>query len=720
MLTVIKQLLLYMRSYKLLTSAYFFLFALDLTFISLAPLSFKFMIDYAVEPGDMNAFILILLILGIVGVLCTAAGVASDYILAKLNARVEQDLRAQLFEQLQHLKIQYFHKRRSGELVSLFSVDLPAIDRMMVALLTTGMQSFAVVVVSTIVLFYLEWSMAIVILIGAAAIYLGPYLLGKRAQAVYAQYKEQLAAMTSDVQENVKAQKVIKGFNLQSTMIDRFNTRLKSMFLSSYHLNLMEAKLGRIPMISLLIVNFAIIGIGSYLALQGQITVGSLVAFISMYTSMGNSVYSLTSTIPMMTNAQVSMERIHQVLNHPRETVENHEAFKFKLEDQLDLKACQITFGYNEGEHVLEHISLNVPRGTTAAFVGSSGSGKSTMLQLLLGFYPPNEGQITINGIKLQDLNIESYREKLGIVFQDNVLFQGTLLDNIRLSKPDASFEEVVAAARQAEIHDYIRSLPDGYETEVLDEGSNFSGGQRQRLAIARAILRNPSILFLDEATSALDPVSEAAINQTFAKLAADRTVISVTHRLATVTEFDQIFVFGEGKLLEGGSHRELLQKGGYYKQLWDKQSGLSLADSGQEAAIDAERLSRLPFFQGVDHHVLGEVTQLFNTETFDAGQSIIREGESGEKFYLIVRGSVEVTKVDPNADTGRTRVAVLEDGDHFGEIALLENVPRTATITAMTPCVMLTLQRKVLHYILSQYPDINAYVRQTLIDRQK
>lgn len=720
MLTVIKQLLLYMRSYKLLTSAYFFLFALDLTFISLAPLSFKFMIDYAVEPGDMNAFMLILLILGIVGVLCTAAGVASDYILAKLNARVEQDLRAQLFEQLQHLNIQYFHKRRSGELVSLFSVDLPTIDRMMVALLTTGMQSFAVVVVSTIVLFYLEWSMAIVILIGAAAIYLGPYLLGKRAQAVYAQYKEQLAAMTSDVQENVKAQKVIKGFNLQSTMIDRFNTRLKSMFLSSYHLNLMEAKLGRIPMISLLIVNFAIIGIGSYLALQGQITVGSLVAFISMYTSMGNSVYSLTSTIPMMTNAQVSMERIHQVLNHPRETVENHEAFKFKQEDQLDLKACQITFGYNEGEHVLEHISLNVPRGTTAAFVGSSGSGKSTMLQLLLGFYPPNKGQITINGIKLQDLNIESYREKLGIVFQDNVLFQGTLLDNIRLSKPDASFEEVVAAARQAEIHDYIRSLPDGYETEVLDEGSNFSGGQRQRLAIARAILRNPSILFLDEATSALDPVSEAAINQTFAKLAADRTVISVTHRLATVTEFDQIFVFGEGKLLEGGSHRELLQKGGYYKQLWDKQSGLSLADSGQEAAIDAERLSRLPFFQGVDHHVLGEVTQLFNTETFDAGQSIIREGESGEKFYLIVRGSVEVTKVDPNADTGRTRVAVLEDGDHFGEIALLENVPRTATITAMTPCVMLTLQRKVLHYILTQYPDINAYVRQTLIDRQK
>ncbi|MNZ87948.1 putative multidrug export ATP-binding/permease protein [compost metagenome] len=342
------------------------------------------------------------------------------------------------------------------------------------------------------------------------------------------------------------------------------------------------------------------------------------------------------------------------------------------------------------------------------------------MVQLALGFYDPTDGQITMNGRSLTEINRRSYREQLGIVFQDNFLFRGTILDNIRVSKPDASREEVIEAAKKAEIHVHIMTLPMGYDTEVLDDGSNFSGGQRQRIAIARAILRNPPILLLDEATSALDPISEASINRTFRELSRSRTVINVTHRLSSITEADRIFVFDQGELVDSGTHEDMLQRGGYYKELWDKQNGIAVSSSGQEARIDEDRLARLPFFEGVDKSVLGEIRGLFHTETFAAGQPVIHEGERGEKFYLIARGQVKISRRDPESPDDHIQIAVLEDGDHFGEIALLDNVPRNADVTAISPSIFLTLQRKELDYVLYKHPEINARVRQTLKERRR
>ncbi len=718
MLTVLKNLFSYLRPYKLLTTLFFLFVLLDFTFIALAPLSFQFIIDKAITPHDVDFFFLFVTVFGAFALLCLGSSIASDYILARLNTLVQTDLRKRLFAHMQQMNIGFFHKARSGDLLTYFTVDLPTIERAMTIILTAGLQSLFVVIVSTIVLFYLQWSMAGLILLGATLIFIGPLLLGRRSQAINAEYRGQFAAMTTDIQENIKAQKVIKGFNLQAAMVDKFNSRLNLLSIRSYKKNVINAQLERIPMVSLLVINFTIIGFGSYLALQGYITVGALVAFFTMYTSIGNAVFNLTFTVPMLTDVLVSMERIGELLKQPREATGGSEAFRPE-ERKPDIQVNDVTFGYDVSQPVLQHINLNIPAGTTAAFVGSSGSGKSTMVQLLLGFFEPNTGHIRVNGSSLEELNRSSYREQIGVVFQDNFLFHGTLLENLRISKPDAGLDEVIAAAQKAEIHDYIMSLPDGYDTMVLDEGSNLSGGQRQRLAIARAILRNPSILLLDEATSALDPISEAAINRTFAELSHNRTVVTVTHRLSSITGVDHIFVFNQGHLVDSGSHQQLLDKGGFYKEMWDKQSGLSISDGGQEATIDEERLSRLPFFRGVDRSVLKEITHLFNTESFAAEQRVIQEGEPGEKFYLIARGRVEVSKLMHATSTDRTRLAVLEDGDHFGEIALLENVPRTATVTAITPCVFLTLQRKALYYILSKYPEIDAHVKLTLNARR-
>lgn len=717
MLTVIHTIAGYLKRYKLLTFFFLLFFGLDLLFISIAPLSFNFIIDYAVEPKDMTMFVKIIVILATLGIVCTIAGVVGDYLLSKLNALVESDLRNQLFARLQKLHMHYFYSNRTGDTVALFSNDLPTISSAMTSLMSNGIQSVVIVVVSMGVLFYLEWSMAVLIIIGASLIFIGPLLLSRRADLKYAQYKQQIAILNSEVQENVKAQKLIKSFNLHHYMQERFGARVKQLFISSYQLNVMNASLGRIPMISLLIVNLAIMGFGSYLALTDKITIGALVAFYTMYISMGNSVYSLTFIIPTLTDAKVSIGRIQKVMDE--EQLESALAARQEpLQSPLHISVNDVTFGYSEEQTVLEHNSISIPFGSSVAFVGSSGSGKSSIVQLILGLYQPRSGSVYINDKVLDGSIVQAYRNQVAIVLQDNFLFQGTILENIQMSQSNASFEQVVQAAKLAEIHDYIISLPQGYNTEVLDEGSNFSGGQRQRLAIARALVRDPKILILDEATSALDPATEHAINATFSKLAQDRTIITVTHRLSTITNVDQIYVFDHGKIVEHGSHQELLASQRQYSHLWEKQQGFSYSDEGEDVTIDAARLSRLAFFQNVSDQLLESIASLFNTERFDTGTTIIHEGDKGEKFYLIIRGRVEVLKQTKSEAGEQVRVAVLEDGDHFGEIALLESVPRTASIRALTPCIVITLQRKVLHHILSQHPEINQYVRKVLQER--
>lgn len=718
MFTVIKYMASCMRAYKPLAALFFGMLLLDLAFISLAPLSFQVLIDKAILPKSTEMFTLILTVLAISGVLCLSAGVISDFLLAKLSARVQQDLRGRLFEHMQQVNMGFFEQRRSSELLSYFTVDLPTIERAMSVILTIGIQSLTVVSISTVVLFYLQWSMALAIVFGAAIIFTGPYLLGKRAQAINLSHKEQLDLITGDIQENIKAQKVVKGFNLQQVMTQKFAERLQTMFLIHYRKNIIGSQLERIPMISLLLVNLSIIGFGSYLALRGHITLGALVAFFTMYTSMGNSVFNLTFIIPVFTDAAVSIDRMNSLLLAPKEASGTRQ---LPLSDGTlpDIRFSGVSFRYNAEQDVLKKIDLHVAPGTTAAFVGSSGSGKSTLVQLILGFYEPTTGRIEMNGIPMEEMDRSTYREQMGSVFQENFLFRGTILDNIRISRLTATQEEVIAAAKKAEIHDFLVTLPNGYDTLVMDEGSNFSGGQRQRLAIARAILKDPQILLLDEATSALDPISEASINRTFEELSRQRTVITVTHRLASITGADRIFVFDKGELVDSGTHLEMLANGGYYKKLWDKQNGMQLSSSGQTADIDEKRLSMLPFFQGVDSGVLQEIRSLFNTESFAAGQSVIHAGEQGEKFYLIARGRVEVSRSIPGAEGGKQHLAILEDGDHFGEIALLNNVPRTADIATLTPCVFLTLQRKGLEYVLSKHPEINDRVRKTLQERK-
>ncbi|MFF2483839.1 ABC transporter ATP-binding protein [Paenibacillus sp. NPDC058071] len=589
MLAIVRKLWSFIQPYRGRVVLFLLFAAVEMTVLALAPLSFKFIIDRAIVPADREAFILILLIIGAVGFFGIVAGAAGDRLLARINAAVQQRLRMQLFSAMQRMRTERFQAIPAGEHISRFSVDLPAIEGAMTAMMTIGLQSLAVVAMSGIVLFSLQWTMALVILVGAGLVYLGPQLLEKRARSAFAAYRDGFGEMTADVGEYVRGQPVIQGFSLQKTVISRFADRLSGLFVSHYRRNAAAATLNRVPMVSLLLMNFCIIGFGSYLALLQVISLGDLVAFFTIYTSMGNAVYNLTAVLPSVVDARVSLDRVSELLDVSEEASMGLKT-GLPLQAGPEFRMDDLSYAYPDGRQALKRVSLTIKPGSTVAFVGPSGSGKSTLLQLLLGLREPSAGALLLNEADLHALDGELYRTSVGAVFQEPFLFRGTLLDNIRIGKPDASLEQVSAAAEQADIASYIEGLPDGYMTQVNEDGGNLSGGQKQRIALARALLRNPALLLLDEVTSALDPLSEAAVGRTISKLTrGERTIVIVSHRLAAIADADCIFVLRDGELAEWGRHDELRKKRGLYDKMWEQQADSRVEQAGEGGAYDAE-----------------------------------------------------------------------------------------------------------------------------------
>jgi ATP-binding cassette subfamily B protein len=280
---------------------------------------------------------------------------------------------------------------------------------------------------------------------------------------------------------------------------------------------------------------------------------------------------------------------------------------------------------------------------------------------------------------------------------------------------PAASDAEIETAARQAEIHDWISSLPRGYDSPAGESGAKLSGGQRQRVAIARALVREPSILLLDEATSALDPAAESDINATLRKLAAGRTVISVTHRLSSVRDADCIYVMDGGRLAESGPHQRLLEAGGAYARLWRRQSGFVVNEQGDDGGVSPERLREYPLLSPIGPEALKELAGLFVSESYPSGQSVVVQGEIGDRFHMIARGRVEVLRGTP--DSAPTRVAVLGDGDYFGETALIRRAPRNATVRTLAPTLLLSLKDKHFRLLLDRHPEVAERLNRQLRD---
>jgi ATP-binding cassette subfamily B protein len=707
----------YLHPYWVQLTLLVMLLLVDIGFTTAWPLGFKLFIDHTLADKNQKLMVIILgwLLAGVV--VASLAAVGRDYYYAFLSAHVLHDVRLKIFSHLQHLSLSFYSRMGTGDLMARFSSDLAALENAVTWAIASLLLNSLTILLGAVLLFVLEWRLGLLTLVGLILCVFGPRGLARRSAKISYEVKASQAMLADIVQENIHAQPVVKAFGLERQAIGVFQRQSSGLMRIAFRFGFLSYLVERLPNITILIFEILVIGAGLLLVFYGYRTLGTLVAFHAVFLNISASVGGLTSIVPLILQSMGGLQRIEEILNEKPAVIEVAEAIELpKLSHELVFR--KVTFGYNEGKPCLDQVSIEIPVGAFVALVGSSGSGKSTILNLILRFYDPDSGSVVFDGTDVRQVSLSSLRGQTGLVFQDNVLFNLSVRENIRLGNPGATNLEVENAARAAEMHDYLMSLDDEYETSAGEGGRRFSGGQRQRLALARALVRNPSILLLDEATSALDPATEAAVNATLLRAARNRMVISVTHRLSTITNADRIFVLDQGQVREQGTHEELLAERGIYAELWRKQTGFTLSEGGEHAAVETERLKDFPVLSHLDDWILSELAQQFVTERYPPRRRVIIQGDPGNKFYIIVRGKVEVTMRRAGGDD--ERIAVLQDGDYFGEIALLQDVPRTATVLTLTASIFLTLERTQFTNLVDQAPNLRESLARTYLSRIK
>ncbi|HPW56796.1 MAG: ATP-binding cassette domain-containing protein [Thermoanaerobaculaceae bacterium] len=645
-------------------------------------------------------------------ILAMAAVMLGDYLGTYIGAAILNGVRRQMYEHMQRLSVGYYAEMRSGDLVARFTSDLADVQKSLTSRLVDSVVAVLGLLINLPVAFLIDWRLALVMVFGTPLAGLGTRVFGRRAAAARYALKQEEARIASTVQETVRAQPVVKVFGLTGWILERFERQLGELARRFIRAEFLADVVGNASSFGVLVSQVIVLGVGAFMAFEGHLTTGALVAFLSLHATVSKETYDLTKkVIPGLISSSGGLQRIQELLAQPVDVRDAPEAVPMPR-IQGPLRMENVRFGYSPEHPVLTDVELVIAPGQRVALVGPSGSGKSTVLQMLLRFYDPQAGRVLVDGQDLRRFTLASYHEQVAAVFQDTFLFAGTVRENIGLGKLGASDEEIVAAARAAEVHDVIAALPDGYETQVGELGGRLSGGQRQRLAIARAVLRDPAILLLDEATSALDPSTEAAINATLEQLSAGRMVVTVTHRLASARSADKIFVLSGGRVVECGTHEELLLRGELYRSLWEKQSGIEVSPDGLHGSIDPGRLGAIPILAGLEPASREALARRFVFERHEAGHEVVREGTAGDRFYVIARGKVEVVL---GADGDERRLAVLTDGDFFGELALLADTPRVATVRTLQPSAFLTLGKQDFQDLLRHFPQVREVVDQAI-----
>jgi ATP-binding cassette, subfamily B, bacterial len=519
-----------------------------------------------------------------------AGNFLGEYMAARVAASVSNDLRIAAFWRLQALSVSYHRTRQRGDLLSRFSSDLDAVELAVATEFPFAWACCLAIAVGVVLLIVVEWRLALVLCALLPIVIIGPRWLGARASQASYDRQRDLAAVMSATDESIAAHSVIKAFDLQGIMLAGFGRRLAKLYRSTVRASLLSGLQGTSISGSGSILLIIAISGGAALAVRGELSVGGLVAVIDLLWFVVANLQALSKVVPPMQRAAGGMVRIQEILDAEELVVDKSGARPLPPFSRA-IQFHDVSFAFGDAVPALDRVTTTIRAGESVVIVGPSGSGKSTLISLLLRLHDPTAGSIAIDGHDLRDVTQVSLRTQIGAVFQQSFLFDTTLRENIRLGRPDATDEDIEGAARDAGIHDFIVSLPDGYDTRTGEGGGGLSGGQRQRVALARALVRQPAIIVLDEAASALDAQTEAAIQRTLQQIAKGRTVVSVTHRLSASLA-SRILVLDAGRLVDEGSHLDLLARGGVYAELWRAQSqpdGVA-ERSHAEATIDSIR----------------------------------------------------------------------------------------------------------------------------------
>lgn len=531
-------------------------------------MSFKFIIDEAIVPKDYGRLLLILIWLGIGAIVLTLFSIIGDFFWARFGSLVLNDIRRSLFDRVQTLSMEFFSRRSTGDIINCFLSDITTVENSLVIALPSGILGISNLIFSGFLLLFLDWQLATLSCIGLTICLLAPQFLMETATKESYRLRQQEGYLASVLEENITSQSVIKMFGLEKRMSKKFGQDLRDLMRVAVQANFLAYLVQRIPTLSFTLLHLFILTIGAVMTFAEWISVGTLVSYQVLFIGLSSAVSSLTWVIPYLVDGVAAMRRINNLLAEITKVRDAPDAVKLI---NFDREICfdNVTFSYSPERRGITNISLQIHQGEFVVFVGASGSGKTTIIKLLTRFYDPDFGHILIDGIDLRYVTQRSLRSQIGLVSQDVILFNCSVRENIRMGLLSASDKEIETAAKAAEIHDFILSLPQGYNTPIGEKGGQLSGGQRQRIALARALVRNPAILILDEATSALDPFTEAGILATIDRIAKERTVIAITHRLDRAQRADIIFMLHEGRLIAKGRHEDLIAQGGIYAWFW-------------------------------------------------------------------------------------------------------------------------------------------------------
>ncbi len=526
------------------------------------------------EYGASMVLLFLGLFLIVMTLLKTGCYFGSSAAIIPMRTGIVRDMRTMLYDKIVSLPIGFFSKQRKGDIMARMVGDVGEVENSIATSLDMLIKNPMFIIIYTATLFYISWELTLFTLCVVPTLGWVMGAIGRKLKAKSAVAQRKLGETTSQMEETLGGLRVIKAFLAEKKMSDRFLRCSNELRSATMKVTIRQASAHPVSEFLGTVLIVIVLWFGGTLILgdNSPISAASFIYYLTILYSVINPLKDLSKASYNIPRGLASMERINAILNAENPITDGEKGIEI-AEMKEGIEYRNLTFSYDGEREVLKNINIKIPKGKTVALVGQSGSGKSTMVDLIPRYYDVEQGEITIDGVNIKDMKVKSLRSLMGNVNQEAILFNDSFYNNITFGVENATMEQVIEAAKIANAHDFIMETEDGYNTNVGDRGCRLSGGQRQRISIARAILKNPPILILDEATSALDTESERLVQEALERLMKDRTTIAIAHRLSTIKNADEICVLRDGEIVERGKHDELIELDGVYKRLNDMQA---------------------------------------------------------------------------------------------------------------------------------------------------
>lgn len=717
LLTTMKRLLGFWKPHKLLGAGLAITMVLRAVFTVILALAVKFVIDGVIDPSSTPSVWWVGLVL--VGGLAVSlgAGLVAAHLTARAASEIVADVRTQTFEHLQHLPMQYFDKMSTGDLIAHFSSDIAQLSRGVINKPLIGLRAVAAMALYIPAMFLLDARLAVVATVVIPVVVYVVYRWAPASAPALDTEKVRIAEVLQEVSGNLRAQRLLRAFALGGQARIRFQSRIEDLRGASFTAEGRIALEMVIAEYSVEVAKVAIIVVGAAFAFAGTLDPGSFAAFVAILTEFSYQASVLgMDVLPSVKQSEAGIRRIDALLSVPTGRTRTATQELPPLSSEIEFEDVVLRYHPSDPVPQLGGLSLNIPENSYVAIVGPNGSGKSSILSVLLGIYDIEAGRVRIGGVDLSDVDIDAVRRRTGIAFQETVLFDATVGDNIALDEDLCTETDILRSIEESGLGDVVRRLPLGLNTMLGDDGMSLSSGEAQRIGLARALARSPELILLDEVASSLDPETEASVFSTIEDLRDGRSIVSITHRLETVKTADLILVIDRGRVVESGGFESLIARGGIFSDMWTKQHGFDVSANGLTATVRPNRLRAIPLFAELADEALIDLAAAFDSEPFDPGDVVFKEGEPGASFYVVARGAVDVISGLGGED--ERIIAQLGDGDFFGEMAILSHQRRNASVRSRGRSTLLRLDRRSFQSFLATSPESRRIVEAVAAQR--